>query len=369
MRRTISLLTVSILWLCYLPVYAFGYNADSGELSSGYMTILDEQDQIIMQTGLTIYPGDQYISEDNTCYEIAAVEGNLAKAYYIEKYSTADLSKPVQSVPTDTTGIAIYHTHTDESYIPTNGTATQSGQGSILAVGDTLAQRLTALGYRVYHSKNLHDPHDANAYQRSRRTFMSLLANRPNAFFDVHRDSAPINIYQTSINGQQAVKILLVVGKQNQNEQTSLSYAKTIKSAADAKYKGLIRGIFIGQGNYNQDLDPRAMLIEVGTQYNTLETAQHSIALFADVVPSFLLTGTPQQTSALSYVTDTTDVTGPSSIDYGFDIFAIILATVMGGMIFLYLSTGNWREAKQKLKWLRDREFNDLLPFRKKNKR
>ena len=367
-RRLLRILAISLFMLHCLPVSAVHHQPEPDELSSGYITIIDDQSHIITQTGLAVHPKDQYINEDNDCYEITSVEGNLASAYLMEKASMIDFYKPVQALPATNAVIAIYHTHTDESYIPTDGAATKTGAGSILMVGDVFAQRLTSLGYQVYHNKTLHEPHDANAYQRSRRTFMSLLKNNPNAIFDIHRDSAPLNIYQTSINGQSAAKILLVVGRQNQNRQTTLNYAQTIKAAADAKYKGLVRGIFIGQGNYNQDLDPRTILLEVGTQYNTRETAERSIALFADVVPDFLSTGNSQPTApvpAPEEIDTETSVNG----DYGFDILAIVAATAAGIAAYLYLSTGNWQEIRQKLTWLKNREFKDLWLFRKKNRR
>ena len=369
MHRLLRILAINLCLLYCLPVSAVHYQPQPEELSSSYITIIDDQSRIIFQTGLAVHPKDQYIDEDNACYEISSVEGNLARAYLVERISITDFYKPVQALPATNAVIAIYHTHNDESYIPTDGAATKTGNGSIMIVGDIFKEHLTSLGYQVYHNKTLHEPHDANAYQRSRRTFMSLLQNRPNAIFDIHRDSAPINIYQTLINGQAAAKILLVVGQQNQNRQTTLHYAQTIKAAADAKYKGLVRGIFIGQGNYNQDLDPRAILLEVGTQYNTLENAEHSIALFADVVPHFLATGNSQPNPAEGIAQEETDTEMPVNHDYGFDIVAIIAATVTGIAAYLYLSTGSWQEARQKLIWLKKREFKDLWQFRKKNKR
>ncbi|MDF2568864.1 MAG: stage sporulation protein, partial [Sporomusa sp.] len=262
------------------------------ELVSGYMTVVDDTGVIVLQTGHEVHPGDEYIGEDDMLYEITTVEGTLARCRAIEKLSTQipDNSIFVQAPPADAPKpkIAIYHSHTDESYIPNDGTPTQRGKGSIMVVGDAFEKKLVELGYQVDHSKTLHDPHDANAYHRSRRTAMKLLQGQPAALFDVHRDSAPLKVYSTTINGEPVAKMLLVVGRQNQNRKTTQDYARSIKTATDAKYKGLIRGIFIAHGNYNQDLSPRALLLEVGTQYNNREAAERSIALFADVVPSFL---------------------------------------------------------------------------------
>jgi len=354
---------------------ALSYGND--ELTSGYITVIDEGNTLILQTGLTIHVGDQYINEDNTLYEITIVEGALATARYINHEPSSSLDQltiPVQGVvATAQPIIAIYHTHTDESYIPTDGTSTMTGKGSIMLVGDALTKRLTHVGYQVIHDKTLHDPHDANAYQRSRRTFVKLLTHQPATLFDIHRDSAPLNMYQTTINGLDAVKILLVVGQQNQNKKTTIEYAKTIKSKTDAKYKGLIRGIFIARGNYNQDLNPRSILIEMGTQYNTLKAAQHSATLFADVLPSFIaIPNAPPATTMLdtpSPVINSTTEDVKQATSYLYDIAFILGILIICTIAYLYFSTGSWREAKRKLYRFYKYEFTNFLGPRNKGRK
>lgn len=363
----------------------------SQEMDEGYVTVIDDSGIIILQTGLTIHPGDHYIDEANHLYEITAVEGRLAKTRMLS--GRAILFDEPMAVPAQAPNapvqpiIAVYHTHTDECYLPTDGKATIPGKGSIMLVGDALTNRLGELGFQTIHDKTLHDPHDANAYQRSRRTFLKLLEQQPATLFDLHRDSAPANIYQTTINEQPAAKILLVVGRQNQNEATTLDYAKRIKTSADAKYKGLIRGIFIAHGNYNQDLNPRSMLLEIGTQYTTLQAAAHSAALFADVVPSFLSPGPSPDSADTSFnagvsgdsnpappaeMTDSEakDATAASgfSVSTVHDLFFILAAFVIGTISYLYLSTGSWQEAKAKLARFRKYEFTNFFGSRKKRK-
>lgn len=382
-----SLLTLCILFsLAGVPVgVAAAESTAAHELISGYVTIIDDQGNIILQTGHEVHPGDEYISEDNMLYEITAVEGMLARCRPKEKASgqTFDnavfVQAPLPEVPKPK--IAIYHSHTDESYIPNDGTPTQPGKGSIMAVGDAFEKRLTELGYEVNHSKNLHDPHDANAYHRSRRTAMKLLQDQPVAIFDIHRDSAPLRVYSTTINNEAVSKLLLVVGRQNQNQKTTLAYAKSIKAATDARYRGLIRGIFIAHGNYNQDLSPRALLVEVGTQYNNREAAERSISLFADCVPSFLgpiSVGIPNgivEASQAGTYSDTHPGGGepvsyvPTDTAPGYDMLGIALTVIVGAAAFLFLSTGSWNEAKQKLNHFFHDEFANYLGTLKKRKK
>lgn len=387
MHPTMKVLLTIVVFLCASTSAAtITANTPGGtELISRYVTILDDRGIIVLQTGHEVHPGDEYISENNILYEIISVEGTLARCRSLERLpSLAPVDAVfVQASPPETAKpkIAIYHSHTDESYIPNDGTPTEKGNGSIMVVGDTFAKKLTSLGYQVSHSQTLHDPHDANAYHRSRRTAMKLLQEQPVAIFDLHRDSAPLKVYSTTINGESVSKLLLVVGRQNQNRKTTLDYAKSIKAASDAKYRGLIRGIFIAHGNYNQDLSPRALLVEAGTQYNNREDAERSISLFADVVSDLLgsdnsRSGVAQASQAGTYNDTTPNPSGdnpasayvPTDTAPGYDIAGILLTVGIGIMAFLLLSTGSWQEAKRKLKHFFNSEFANFLAPHKKRK-
>jgi len=342
------------------------------ELASDYITVIDERGVIVFQTGLNVHAGDEFISEDNRLYEVVVVEGGFATARFVrdESPDLADRAIPAQApaagppetalTPLPPPGrqqlIVLYYTHSDESYIPTDGRAAIRGNGGVFKVGAVFAQRLVDLGYAVENNQTRHDPHDANAYQRSRRTFVRLLDHGPAAFFDIHRDSAPPEAYRATVAGGAAAKILLVVGRQNQNRQTTLDYAKTVKAAADAKYRGLIRGIFIAHGNYNQDLHPRALLVEIGAAGNARADAERSAALLADTVPLFLgpaPTGPPSRPPGREAV-------------YGRDILNIVGLALAGAAGFLLLSAGGWREAKRKLARFRKFEFINFFGPRKK---
>ena len=77
---------------------------------------------------------------------------------------------------------------------------------------------------------------------------------------------------------------MIVIGRSNPNMQTNLAYAKRIKAEADKLHPGLMRGIFMGQGDYNQDLYPTSLLFEVGTENSTLDEAEKSIRCLADAI-------------------------------------------------------------------------------------
>lgn len=266
-----------------------------------YFTLLDEDNRVIHQTGMKVYKGDEYITADNFRYKVIAIDGATAHCAYQgqEKMPELDFttrkdakvgdggnSVPVQADKNPT--IALYHTHSDESYIAGDGTESVNGKGGIYDVGQTLSNHLRQLGFNVQYDRSNHNPHDVNAYNRSRKTVASLLKKHPDIILDIHRDAVPASQYQTEVAGKEAAKVKLVVGNQNPHMKTNLEFAKRIKAAMDNKAPGLSNGIFIGKGDYNQDLSPRAMLIEVGSHTNKKSEAQAGVTIFADILPGLM---------------------------------------------------------------------------------
>ncbi len=266
-----------------------------------YYTVWDEKGHIILETALPVQVEDEYISEHNMRYLITKVEGDQAWATLHQEpfpeqpqvfdYSTAQMvpgaSIPVQT-PAQDIHVVIYHTHNDESYIPTSGTASKPGQGDILKVGLALAETFALNGISVTHNTNDHGPHDINAYHRSRRTAAQLLKEGPDAIFDIHRDAGPAKAYQTTINGIPTSRVMIVMGRTNPNFKTNLDYALQVKAACDSLYPNLSRGIYIGQGDYNQDLHPTALLLEVGTEGVYLLSAERAIRAMGDALIAVL---------------------------------------------------------------------------------
>ena len=270
------------------------------EQVASYSIVKDTFGVTILETGLPVYVDDQYIDENNVHYIVIKVDGPNAVAEIVTRTDGAKI--PAENNATITSGPAlrnpalpvqavnaprhavVYHTHTDESYLPTSGKTSQPGAGDIYTVGAVLADSMRKSGISVTHSVNAHDPHDRNAYHRSRRTAAQLLKEQPDAAFDIHRDSAPASAYWTTINGVDSSRVMMVVGRSNPNTKTNLAYAQRIKAQADELYPGLIRGIFMGKGDYNQDLYPTAMLFEVGTESIPLDLAENAARCLGDVI-------------------------------------------------------------------------------------
>ena len=143
--------------------------------------------------------------------QTAVIENNNKKDVYTDTYKTvhikneSDYSLTEAMVTPDvkyknTKDMIIYHTHTCESYTPTeNSQYVETGNYrttdmnySVVKVGSELANNLAGKGYTVIHDKTYHDyPAYTGSYTRSLSTIKNLLNtyNTVEAVFDVHRDA------------------------------------------------------------------------------------------------------------------------------------------------------------------------------------
>jgi stage II sporulation protein P len=289
-----------------------------------YYTVYGPEETVLLETGLPVQLEDRFISADNTVYQISRIDAftawaealsnnndgvqpNLLRKLIVEPMREFPKALLLRNSPlfmkftalpqlfdiapaqaSDAAHVVIYHTHTDECYALTSNTDSRIGDGDILEVGARLAEQLMTNGVSVTHDFTLHDPHDINAYNRSRKTLARLLREQPDAAFDIHRDAAPTDSYLTSNNGLLNSRIMIVIGRSNPHMITNLDYAQRLKEVADAIYPDLIRGIYMGKGDYNQDLYPTALLFEIGTDAMSRDLADKAVTCLADILQVFL---------------------------------------------------------------------------------
>lgn len=333
------------------------------ERSDGYFSFINSDGDVFFQTALQVSLGDEFIDENNHHYRVSRVEDDNVYCDYLGLATSSEVARPAWNwpIPTWTAQavanlrtpvVAIYHTHSDESYVPTDGTSSIYGKGGILKVGGALSTALRELGLNAIHDTTPHDPHDAMSYTRSRRTAAQLLKRRPSALFDVHRDAVPKDLYVASVKGEDVTKLTLVVGRENPKIKANLNFAKQLKELNDKKNPGLIKGIFLAQGTYNQDLFDRSVLIEVGTHENSRPAAERGISLFAATVPEVV--GSPGKT-ARTQPTQVSKRTGSWSA-----VGWILALLIIGGAGYLYLGTGSWPELKRKVRRFVGQELDEL---------
>ena len=257
--------------------------------------ILDEN-YIEINSSYNVNVGDMFISDDNMLYEIYLVDDEIFVAYarVVEKVTLPKVEEKntqIIQVGTHVKRIGMYHTHNDESYVLGDGYESVYGEGGIMDIGDELARELKKHNITVYQNDALHLPHDSRAYVRSKTTAQNLLNKYElDAIFDVHRDGVPRKQFLGEINGHEMSKIRMVVGKSNPNYEKNLEFAKAIKAYADKKYPGLIKDIYMGSGNYNQNLSKTSMLFEMGTYLIEKDYVKSSIPYLADTIDKVMYT-------------------------------------------------------------------------------
>ncbi|MCI5551629.1 MAG: stage II sporulation protein P [Clostridiales bacterium] len=366
MKKLICVLTLMLALMLALPVTARAEAAKSvstqapeADADENVWSIYDEDGQYLTSIYGRVYLDDEYISSDNRLYRIIEVDDSkrTAVAQYIGQESLLEPdNEAVATVAQESKRlIGIYSTHSDESYIPTDGAESKEKDAGIYDVDEALKNALEERGIEVELDTTTHLPHDAGAYRRSRSTAARLLKSQPAALLDIHRDGIPDpDEYVQKIEDEDATKVRLLVGKSNPNADANRKFAKQIKAAADEMYPDLIKDIYIGKGDYNQELAPRAILLEFGTHTIKKERAIKSTAYMADVLERVLFGSTAKAEGAADADADaagaeTTAEAGGSGAAWGILwVVGIALAAIVGyGLITTGSFSGMWNKIKR----------------------
>lgn len=205
--------------------------------------------------------------------------------------------------------ILVYHTHTTEGYeLLDKGwysdeyvSRTKELDKTVVRVGDEIVNRLEKAGFKVIHDKTIYDASYDGAYSRSLKTVEKILKENPSIVItlDVHRDaieySSGTKCKPTAqINGKKAAQVMIITGaeegdiKDYPNWSKNLTFAIALQNKVEENYKGLMRPIFFCQRKYNMHVTPCSLLLEMGTDANTLEEAVYSGRLIGDSLVELL---------------------------------------------------------------------------------
>ncbi|AFM42906.1 stage II sporulation protein P [Desulfosporosinus acidiphilus SJ4] len=192
--------------------------------------------------------------------------------------------------------VGIYNTHNSECYSGDGGPDRRQGEnGDVVTVGETLKSALAQHGIGAVHSLTIHDAENfMTAYSRSVNTATNLLKEYPTIriLIDLHRDGFPPGVAKetATVNGKEVSPVLIVIGKKNPHWQINDALAKQLIALGNKKYPGLFLDSisYADDARYNQHLSNGGILLEFGSQMNTLEEANRAAEDVADVLADYL---------------------------------------------------------------------------------
>ena len=185
--------------------------------------------------------------------EYKGVKINNSTSYTL----TEDMLNP-DGIEINKSKIGIYHTHTCESYTPsenynyemTGNFRTTDLNYSVVRVGDELEKQLKSYNIDVVHDKTLHDyPAYSGSYSRSLLTAEGMLRanNDIDIMFDLHRDAIADATYapKVKIGDEYASQIMFVIGSDGANKihsnwNANLKFAVKVQQKANELYPRII---------------------------------------------------------------------------------------------------------------------------------
>ena len=212
------------------------------------------------------------------------------------------------TVDSDGPQVLVVHTHTTECY---NGDAmsgeterTTDDEKNVVAVGKVICGILEEYGIQTVHDTTVHDyPSYQSAYTRTLTTIDSNLKKYPSIkiVLDVHRDAF---VYSDGSklkvtceqNGVSTAKVMLVVGTDSMglphpDWRGNFAFAAKIQNAAQMMYPGLMRPIDLRRERFNMHMTRGSLLLEVGSNGNSLAEALEGAADAARAIAAVILNG------------------------------------------------------------------------------
>ena len=153
----------------------------------------------------------------------------------------------------------------------------------------------------MLHDREIYDyPSYTGSYSRSGAAIEAYLAEYPRiaVVIDLHRDALGDSgvTYKTvaELDGESASQVMMLVGTgesglYHPNWEQNLRLALYLQDAVNGKYPTLVRPVAVTAERYNQHLTTGSMILEVGSNGNTLREALNAIRLYGDAIAPALL--------------------------------------------------------------------------------
>jgi len=211
--------------------------------------------------------------------QISKIEDTTQKSNVVTTLYNPKLKKTLNNANPE---VYIYHSHTSEGYL---------NSGDVTTVGDVIEQELeNNYGIAVIHDKTVNDKGNYDgAYKKSGTTLDKYLKEYGDfkLIIDLHRDSK--KAVTTKLNGEEVAKFMFVVAQKNPRYAKQKKLLDSMIETSKKLFPALLepREIYTydwGIGFYNQNRSDNAVLLEVGSDSNTIEQAKNTGKYLARII-------------------------------------------------------------------------------------
>lgn len=255
----------------------------------------------------------RYAVTEKTIYP----DGTEVDGCYVKNYTGLDmdfaalLREPLSFQTrsgTEEPQVLIYHTHTSEGYLDEDVdyyyesfySRTGNRDYNVVATGEAIAAELRRQHIAVLHDETVHDSTYNGSYDRSAQTVKQLMQAHPSikVVLDIHRDALGAEDYKVKTvfehDGKKGAQIMILSGCDYYGEmdfdnwQNNLSFALKLQNTAEKLYPGMTRPMSFDFFVYNELICDGSLLIEVGSDANSIEEVEYTAGLLADVIAKVL---------------------------------------------------------------------------------
>ncbi len=190
--------------------------------------------------------------------------------------------------------VLIVHTHASEAftptdksyYVPSDPDRTENTSFNVVRVGNEMTEVLNKAGIETLHDTTLHDyPSYNGSYKNCLATVSRYLSEYPSikVVLDIHRDAMTTSDGTklkvcTTIEGKKTAQIMIVCGTdanglEHPHWRENFKLALRFQAKMNEMYPTLARPLSLVKERYNMHTSNGSLLIEVGSNGNTLEEA------------------------------------------------------------------------------------------------
>ncbi|MDQ5983083.1 MAG: hypothetical protein RUMPE_00081 [Eubacteriales bacterium SKADARSKE-1] len=275
-------------------------------------------DEIAKNTPIFNWPHEDGESTYKIVECLFGASGSKFENFFINNKTSLDINfgaklneRPDINIKKDgSPQVLVFHTHTTEAYMDKDqGFYYQNfhprsldPKFNVVQVGDAICKSLENSGIKTIHDTTCHDdPGYSGSYNRSAQTIDKNLKKYPSicVVLDIHRDTIEnkekTKIKPTfSINGKKAAQIMIIAGcdadgtLEHPDWEHNLKFALRLHKQVETMFPGMTRSLLFKNSRYNMHKSHGSLLIEVGSDANTLNEAVYSGALLGRALSEVL---------------------------------------------------------------------------------